>query len=80
MWPGKWYQALLFKIIRLFARTPEEAAQNSIFLATADEVKGVTGTYFDDRKPKALSPVCKDVTLRKNLWALSEKLTGLAGS
>ena len=80
MWPGKWYQALLFKIIRLFARTPEEAAQNSIFLATADEVKGVTGTYFDNRKPKALSPVCKDVTLRKNLWALSEKLTGLAGS
>jgi NAD(P)-dependent dehydrogenase (short-subunit alcohol dehydrogenase family) len=79
MWPGKWYQALLFKIIRLFARTPEEAAQNSIFLATADEVKGVTGTYFDDRKPKTLSPVCRDVTLRKNLWALSEKLTGLAG-
>jgi len=79
MWPGKWYQALLFKIIRLFARTPEEAAQNSIFLATADEVKGVTGTYFDDRKPKTLSPVCRDVTLRKNLWALSEKLTGLVG-
>ena len=78
MWPGKWYQALLFKIIRLFARTPEEAAQNSIFLATADEVQGVTGTYFDDRKPKALSPVCRDVTLRKNLWELSEKLTGLA--
>jgi NAD(P)-dependent dehydrogenase (short-subunit alcohol dehydrogenase family) len=77
MWPGKWYQALLFGVIRRFARTPEEAAQNSVFLATADEVKGVTGTYFDDRKPKALSPACRDVTLRRNLWALSEKLTGL---
>jgi NAD(P)-dependent dehydrogenase (short-subunit alcohol dehydrogenase family) len=77
MWPGKWYQALLFGIIRRFARTPEEAAQNSVFLATADEVQGVTGTYFDDRKPKSLSPVCRDVNLRRNLWALSEKLTGL---
>lgn len=77
MWPGKWYQALLFRIIQRFARSPEEAAQNSVFLASAEEVKGVTGTYFDDRKPKALSPACRDVTLRKNLWALSEKLTGL---
>jgi len=78
MWPGKWYQALLFKIIRRFARTPEEAAHNSVFLACSDGVSGITGTYFDDRKPKALPPACKDVTLRKNLWALSEKLTGLA--
>jgi NAD(P)-dependent dehydrogenase (short-subunit alcohol dehydrogenase family) len=78
MWPGKWYQSLLFRIIRRFARTPEEAAHNSVFLACSDEVKGVTGTYFDDRKPKALSPACRDVTLRKRLWELSEKLTGLA--
>ncbi len=78
MWPGKWYQALLFMIIRRFARTPEEAAQNSVFLACSDEVRGVTGTYFDGRKPKALPPACLDVTLRKNLWAVSEKLTGLA--
>ncbi len=77
MWPGTWYQALLFRIIRMFARTPEEAARNSVFLATADELKGVTGSYFDDRKPKALSPACNDVALRKKLWALSEKLTGL---
>lgn len=78
MWPGKWYQALLFRIIRRFARSPEAAAQNSVYLACSDEVKGVTGTYFDDRKPKALSPKCQDVTLRKSLWSLSEKLTGLA--
>ncbi len=78
MWPGKWYQSLLFKIIRRFARTPEEAAHNSVFLACSDEVSGITGTYFDDRKPKALPTACTDVTLRKNLWALSEKLTGLA--
>lgn len=78
MWPGKWYQALLFKIIRRLARSPEDAAQNSVYLACSDEVKGITGTYFDDRKPKPLSPKCQDAALRRNLWSLSEKLTGLA--
>ncbi len=78
MWPGTWYQALLFRIIRMFARTPEDAAHNSVFLACSDEVSGITGTYFDGRKPKAVSALCRDATLRKNLWALSEKLTGLA--
>lgn len=77
MWPGTWYQSLLFRIIRMFARTAEEAAHNSVFLASADEIRGVTGTYFDDCKPKALSRAAQDVTLRRNLWELSEKLTGL---
>lgn len=77
MWPGKWYQALLFKIIRRYARSPEDAAQNSIYLACSDDVKGITGTYFDDRKPKPLSPACQDTALRRDLWLLSQKLTGL---
>ena len=78
MWPGTWYQELLFKIIRRFAKSPEEAAQTSIYVASSDEVKGITGTYFDNKNPKALSPKCNDVRLRKGLWELSEKLTGLA--
>ena len=76
MWPGTWYQELLFKIIRRFAKSTEEAAKTSIYLASSDEVKGITGTYFDNKNHKALSPKCKDVQLRKGLWELSEKLTG----
>jgi len=78
MWPGTWYQELLFKIIRRFAKSPEEAAKTSIYVASSDKMKGITGTYFDNKNPKALSPKCKDVQLRKGLWELSEKLTGLA--
>jgi hypothetical protein len=54
-----------------------EAAQNSIYLASSDEVKGITGKYFDNKKTKDVSPNAKDVQLQKGLWELSEKLTGL---
>jgi len=78
MWPGKWYQALLNKIIKWFTISPEEAAQTSIYLASSDEVKGISGKYFDKKKPKDVSPKCRDMQLQKGLWQLSEKLTGLA--
>jgi len=78
MWPGKWYQALLNKIIKWFTIPPEEASQTSIYLASSDEVKGINGKYFDKKKPKEVSSKCKDMQLQKGLWQLSEKLTGLA--
>ena len=78
MWPGTWYQALLFKVIRWFTKSPEEAAQASIFLASSDVVKGVTGKYFDNKEAREVSSLCNDLQLRKELWEVSEKLTGLA--
>jgi NAD(P)-dependent dehydrogenase (short-subunit alcohol dehydrogenase family) len=79
MWPGKWYQALLFKIIRWFAMSPEDAAQTSVYLARSDEVKGITGKYFEKKKIKEkVSPKSQDIRLQKELWQLSERLTGLA--
>ena len=77
MWPGTWYQALLFRIIRRFAKSPEEAAQTSIYLASSDGVRGVTGKYFDNKEVKETSPLSRDLKLRKDLWELSERLTGL---
>jgi NAD(P)-dependent dehydrogenase (short-subunit alcohol dehydrogenase family) len=75
MWPGKWYQALLFKILKKFMHPTVEAAQNSIYLASSDEVKGITGKYFDNRKTKEVADNAKDMQLQKGLWELSEKLT-----
>ena len=78
MWPGTWYQALLFKILKMLMKPTVEAAQNSIYLASSDEVKGITGKFFDNKKMKEVVPKCKNIQLQKGLWALSEKLTGLA--
>jgi hypothetical protein len=79
MWPGTWYQALLFKILKMLMKPTVEAAQNSIYLASSNEVKGITGKYFEKKKIKEkVSPKSKDRQLQKALWQLSEKLTGLA--
>lgn len=77
IWPGTWYQALLFKIFKLLMTPTEDAARNTIYLASSDEVQGITGKYFDNKKIKEASEQCRDVRMQKGLWELSEKLTGL---
>ena len=77
MWPGKWYQTVLTKIIQRLMGSPKDGAQASIYLAGSDEVKGITGKYFDKKEIKDVSPKCKDLKLQKDLWQISEKLTGL---
>jgi NAD(P)-dependent dehydrogenase (short-subunit alcohol dehydrogenase family) len=78
IWPGKWYQALLDKIINRFMITAGEGAQASIFLASSEEVKAVTGKYFSQKQLKDPAPKCKDVQLQTDLWQLCENLTGIS--
>lgn len=78
LWPGKWYQTLFRKIMNIFLVPPNEAARTTIYLAESDEVRGVSGKYFDKKKTKEVSPQAKDMQLQKGLWELSEKLTGLS--
>jgi len=75
---NKAYQQLINRITRSFMLSPEEGAQTSIYLASSDAVKGVTGKYFYKNQLKDVSPQCKDIQLQKSLWQISEKLTGLA--
>ena len=59
---------------RPFAKSPEEGAQTSIYLATSPEVMGVTGKYFDDCQPKTPSKDAQSRFLATKLWELSEEL------
>ena len=79
LWPnGKWYQVILSKIIHLFLISVEEGARTVIHLASSDDVQNITGKYYSKMKLKDVSPKCKDQKLQKDLWRLSEKLTGIA--
>jgi hypothetical protein len=62
----------------LFALTPEEGADNSIYLATSQDVAGVTGKYFVKREPAQSSSLTYDEELAKRLWEVSEDLTSIA--
>lgn len=67
----------LFSVLQVFALSPEKGAETNIYLASAPEVKGVTGKYFDKKKAVASSGVSHDVNAQQKLWRLSEELTGL---
>jgi len=62
-------------IISKFALTPEQGADNSIYLATSPEVEGVTGKYFDKREPVQSSPISYNEDVAQRLWEISEKIT-----
>lgn len=54
----------------------EEGAKTSIYLASSDEVEGMTGLYFVKCKPQKSSDLSYDKALASKLWDLSEELTG----
>lgn len=69
---------VFFNLAKPFMLTPEQGAQTSIYLAASPEVEGVSGKYFDNRRPVKSAPVSYDRELQARLWTLSEELTGLA--
>jgi NAD(P)-dependent dehydrogenase (short-subunit alcohol dehydrogenase family) len=60
---------------RVFAISPEAGARTSIYLASAPEVEGVTGGYFDRSKPATPAPAARDAEAAERLWTLSEEMT-----
>ena len=59
----------------LFTLTPEQGADNTIYLASSPDVEGVTDKYFVKRAAVPSSPPSYDKDLAKRLWEVSEKLT-----
>ena len=63
-------------LLRPFFLTPEEGARTAIYLATNQEVSKVTGKYFYKCQKAKTSKAAKSRKLAKQLFELSEKLTG----
>jgi len=55
--------------------TPEQGADTIIWLATAPEVEGLSGRYFEKRKELPLVPKALEPGLAQRLWQASESLT-----
>jgi NAD(P)-dependent dehydrogenase (short-subunit alcohol dehydrogenase family) len=70
----KW---LMSGIQALFAKSEEEGAQTSIYLAASPEVKGISGKYFADKQQKKSSDASYNLDAQKRLWQISEQLIGL---
>ena len=65
-------------IARPFMLSPERGADTIVYLASSPEVAGQTGGYYVKRQRREPSAAARDDTAARQLWELSEKMTGLA--
>ncbi|MFP4550294.1 MAG: SDR family oxidoreductase [Spirochaetales bacterium] len=68
---------ILQAVARPFLRTPEKGAETLIYLATSSEVAGVSGNYYDDKKPVEPSAQARDDQAAERLWRESCNLVSL---
>ncbi len=64
-------------LITRFMISPEEGARTTIFCATAPELAGISGRYYERQHESTPSAVAQDDALAARLWDESEKLVGL---
>lgn len=70
-------QRVLVPFFRPLMKTPAQGAATSIHLASAPELKDVTGQYFANSKPKKSSKSSYDEAAAARLWQVSADLVGL---
>jgi len=68
---------LVMPLMRIIARSPDEGARSSVYLATSPAVEGITGKYFVDDQAVPSSAASYDEDTARKLWQVSMEMTGL---
>jgi NAD(P)-dependent dehydrogenase (short-subunit alcohol dehydrogenase family) len=76
---ASWWMGWAWKFFTIFRKglTPEEGAQNSIYLASSPDVEQITGKYFAKQKALPSDPATYDVAVAQRLWEISAQMVGL---
>ena len=73
---SSWVLSIIWTLMGPIMRSPKKGAQTSIFLASAPDLKGVSGNYYDEnQKLKKPSSQALDDTLAQALWEKSLEWT-----
>ncbi len=72
-----WLHSFVWKLRRSGGVSPEEGAKTSLYLATSDEVKGVSAKYWDKCKPKPSAKLSHNTEAASKLWDISMELCGI---
>jgi retinol dehydrogenase 12 len=71
-------------VIKLFLISNEEGAKTQLHCATAPELAGITGRYYDKSREVRPNPLADDPALARELWIRTESaiasVTGLASA
>ena len=68
----------VMKLMRPFLATEEKGAETSIYLALSDEIKDISGRYFEKKTEKEIPEKIRNSQIREKLWEMSERLVGLS--
>jgi NAD(P)-dependent dehydrogenase (short-subunit alcohol dehydrogenase family) len=72
-----WLKHRLYYLKKRQLLTPEQGAATLVFLASANDVMGITGKYFSDLKEIKSSDISYDKALQDKVWEFSAKLGGI---
>jgi NAD(P)-dependent dehydrogenase (short-subunit alcohol dehydrogenase family) len=72
-----WLRHRLYYLKKRQLLTPEQGAATLVFLASANDVMGITGKYFSDLKEIKSSDISYDKALQDKIWEFSAKLGGI---
>ena len=72
-----WMKHRIYYLKKRQLLTPKKGAETLVFLASANDVVGITGKYFSEMKEKRSSDISHDKVLQDKLWELSVKISGI---
>ena len=68
---------VFFTLMRPLQRSPEVGAETPVWAATDPAAAGVTGGYFEKRRPAGTNPLVDDSATVERMWTVSAALCGL---
>ena len=71
---NRWFDPLADKLFRPFIRTPEQGAGTALWLATADQVRGLSGRCWKNRRGMRIPDRVLHHAERGWLWQATERL------
>ena len=75
---GSRLQSMMFRLMRPFQISAQEAAKTLVHLASSKEVEGITGKCFSKMKEIRTSEASHDQQKQKILWDTTTKLLGVS--
>lgn len=70
----RWLKHISYYIIKRQLLTPKQGAETIVFLASSENIKGITGKFFFEKKEKKSTEESYDLDKAKQLWELSKNL------
>lgn len=63
-----WLFKLMYQLMRIFFKTPQQGAETTVYLASSEKVAGLSGKYFENKKEIQSSTISYDTDLQDKLW------------